>query len=106
VGIQGLWMFSFICMQITAPMKKLMSKTIPMESTPSEPISRTYCRMNIRQRSGIFITLPMSCRYRPKAASHLIMNICIVCCFSVYYLLLPCKQSKPLIISTHAVLQK
>ena len=60
---------------MTAPMKKLMSSTMPMESTPSEPISRIYCRMNIRHLSGMLSTLPISCKYLPNAASHFVINI-------------------------------
>jgi hypothetical protein len=34
-GIHGAWMFNLIWMHITAPMKKDMRSTIPMESTPN-----------------------------------------------------------------------
>lgn len=34
-GIHGDCMLSFICMQMTAPMKNEISNTMPMESTPS-----------------------------------------------------------------------
>ena len=51
-GIHGDWMFNFIWIQITAPMKNEMSKTMPMESTPSCSISFRYCLKNIRIRSG------------------------------------------------------
>ena len=62
-------------MQMTAPMKKLMSNTMPMESTPSDPISRIYCRKNIRHLSGMLKTRPISCKYLPNAASQFVMNI-------------------------------
>ena len=39
-------------MQITAPMKKEMSSTMPMESTPNWDISFTYRFKNILSRSG------------------------------------------------------
>ena len=61
-GIQGLCMLSFICMQITAPMKNDISRTIPMEFTPSADISFTYCFKNIRMRSGRPKARPMSMR--------------------------------------------
>lgn len=51
-GIHGLCMFTFICIQITAPMKNDISKTIPIELTPSWSISFIYCLKNILILSG------------------------------------------------------
>ena len=66
-------MFSFIWMQITAPMKKEMSSTMPMESTPSADISFTYFFRNIRMRSGRLNTRPISNKYSPNVCSFFIM---------------------------------
>jgi hypothetical protein len=70
-GIHGLWMFSFIWIHITAPMKKDINSTIPMELTPNCAISLTYCLKNIRILSGRENVRPMSMRYLPKAVNHL-----------------------------------
>ena len=59
-GIQGLWMLSFIWMQITAPMKNEIISTMPMELMPSCVISVTYCLRNILIRSGREKTRPIS----------------------------------------------
>lgn len=59
-GIQGLRMFSSIWMQMTAPMKKDMSRTIPIESTPNWLISLRYCLKNMRILSGRVKTRPRS----------------------------------------------
>ena len=61
-GIHGLWMLSFIWMQITAPMKNEMSSTMPIESTPSDDISLMYCLKNMRMRSGRANERPISMR--------------------------------------------
>ena len=45
-------MFTFIWMQMTAPMKNEIMSTMPIESTPSFCISLTYCFQNMRNRSG------------------------------------------------------
>ena len=62
LGIHGLWMFSLIWMQITAPMKKDIRRTIPMESTPNWLISLMYCLKNIRILSGREKVRPISIR--------------------------------------------
>jgi len=74
-GIHGLSMFTFIWMQITAPMKKEISRTIPMESTPNCVISFTYCFQNMRKRSGTLNVRPINIRYLPNVASAFIINI-------------------------------
>ena len=61
-------MFSFIWMQMTAPMKNEMSSTMPIESTPSWAISLMYCFQNMRIRSGREKVRPMSWRYCAKAS--------------------------------------
>ena len=83
-GIHGLSMFTFIWMQITAPMKKEISRTIPMESTPNCVISFTYCFQNMRKRSGTLNVRPINIRYLPNVASAFIINI--ICCLYLYLL--------------------
>ena len=68
-------MLSFIWMQITAPMKKEMSRTMPMESTPKADISFTYFFINILMRSGRENVRPMRSKYLPKVWSDLMMNM-------------------------------
>ena len=63
-------MFSFIWMQMTAPMKNEMSSTIPIELMPSCSISFTYCFQNIRKRSGTLNVRPISMRNWPNIVSH------------------------------------
>lgn len=58
-GIQALWILSFIWMQITAPMKKDMSRTIAIELSPNCIISFRYCLKNIRILSGREKTRPI-----------------------------------------------
>ena len=53
-------MFTFIWMQMTAPMKNEMSSTMPMELMPSCAISFTYCFQNMRMRSGMEKVRPIS----------------------------------------------
>ena len=43
-------------------MKNDMSSTMPMEFTPSDDISLTYCLRNMRMRSGRANDRPMSIR--------------------------------------------
>ena len=62
LGIQALWILSLICIQMTAPIKKEMRRTMPMESTPSCDISLMYCLKNMRIRSGREKVRPMSMR--------------------------------------------
>ena len=62
LGIHGLSMFSLIWMQITAPMKKEIRRTMPMESTPCWLISLMYCLKNMRILSGRENVRPMSIR--------------------------------------------
>ena len=62
LGIHGLWMFSLIWMQITAPMKKDIRWTIPMESTPYWLISLMYCLIIIRILWGREKLRPISIR--------------------------------------------
>ena len=59
-GIHALCTLSFICMQITAPMKNEIKSTMPMELTPRADISFTYCFRNILMRSGRAKARPMS----------------------------------------------
>lgn len=74
-GIHGLCMFSFICMQITAPIKNDISSTMPIEFTPSDDISFRYCFMNMRMRSGREKARPISIRYLPKLVRYLSISI-------------------------------
>ena len=64
-------MFSFIWMQMTAPMKNEMSSTMPMELMPNWAISFTYCFQNMRKRSGTENVRPMSIMNLPKVFSAL-----------------------------------
>ncbi|CUP54445.1 Uncharacterised protein [Segatella copri] len=68
-------MFNFIWMQITAPMKKDISKTIPIESIPNCDISLMYCFKNMRMRSGREKERPINIRYLPKVVSHFSINM-------------------------------
>ena len=77
-------MFSFIWMQITAPMKNEISSTIPMESTPNACISVTYFFQNMRNRSGRENVLPISRIYLPRAKSHLYTNVCFMNTFVTF----------------------
>ena len=78
LGIHGLCMFNFIWIHITAPMKNEMSRTIPIESTPSPDISFIYCFMNMRIRSGLENERPMSIRYFPKLVRYLCSSILLL----------------------------
>lgn len=62
-------------MQMTAPMKNEISKTIPILSTPKADISCTYFFMNMRIRSGRENVRPISRRYRPKVYRCFFMNM-------------------------------
>lgn len=55
-----------------------MSRTMPMESTPSCDISLTYRLKNIRKRSGRLKVRPIKSKYLPNTVSQL--NISIVVC--------------------------
>jgi hypothetical protein len=55
-------MFNFIWIQITAPIKKEMRSTIPMEFTPNCAISFTYDLKNICILSGTENVRPISWR--------------------------------------------
>ena len=76
-GIHGDAMLSLICMHITAPMKKEMSSTIPILSTPRAVISLIYCLRNMRHLSGTDITLPIRHRYSPNFVMLFVKNIFI-----------------------------
>ena len=74
-GIHGDAMFSFIWMHITAPMKKEISRTMPMLSTPRAAISLMYCLRNILHLSGNDITLPIRHRYSPNFVMLFLRNM-------------------------------
>ena len=76
-------------MQMTAPMKKDMSNTIPMELTPSWAISFTYSLKNIRMRSGREKVRPISIRYLPSVFSQRKMSI-----FYLFFVFLLAKLIK------------
>ena len=76
-GIQGLWIFTFICMQITAPMKKEISSTMGIESTPNCDISLIYRLANMRIRSGTLNERPIRMRYLPKVVRYFFNNLII-----------------------------
>ena len=69
VGIQGLWMFSLIWTQITAPIKNEISKTMPMESMPNWDNSVRYCLRYILTLSGREKVRPISIMYFPKLSN-------------------------------------
>ena len=77
-GIQALWILSFIWMQITAPMKKDMSRTIAIELSPNCIISFRYCLKNIRILSGQEKTRPIKNRYWPNACRNLVIYILVI----------------------------
>lgn len=62
-------------MQMTAPMKNEISKTIPILSTPKADISCTYFFMNMRIRSGRENVRPISRRYFPNVYRCFCMNM-------------------------------
>ena len=62
-------------MHITAPMKKEMSITMPIELTPNFAISFTYSLKNILNLSGRWNVRPISMRYLPNEVKDLCINI-------------------------------
>lgn len=56
-------------------MKKEISNTIPIESTPSDDISFTYCLKNILMRSGREKERPIKMRYFPNVFKHFNISI-------------------------------
>ena len=64
-----------IWMVITAPIKREMTITSGIESTPSLEISKNVRRKNVFQRSGIANTLLMKMQYLPKVASESVITI-------------------------------
>ena len=65
-GIQGLSIFNLIWIQITAPIKKEINSTMPIELIPNCTISFRYCLKYIRKRSGRENTRPINMRYFPR----------------------------------------
>ncbi len=68
-------MFSCICIAITAPIKREMTTTSGMESTPSLYISFTIRRADTLHLSGIDITRVMNIQYRPNVSIALVSII-------------------------------
>ena len=74
-GIQGLSMFNFIWIQITAPMKKEISRTMPIEFMPNWYNSFTYCLKYTLILSGREKTLPIRIMYLPRILIGFIMSL-------------------------------